>query len=242
MLKSLGILSQKRNFLIFSEQFLRYIHFIGIRTVYVTSILAMSVGVLAALTAQKILYQSSFTYELYIQFVSFALVKEASIIISGIIMIVRASSFINIKLSLMRYNKEFETLKILDIDSMYYIYLPSFYAFLLSYFGVVIYFNFVAVSFSYLFISNLTNSSFIDFWKDFFTYHSSVSVYIMLIKIFIGGVVISISNILFSYQVQYKLKSISYQTSNSLTFQIVVIFIVNILFSLTEYYYEFNYL
>ena len=221
---------------IFFKSFLDSIYQTGIRTLYVTSVLSILFGTFISLQIIKYFSINENNISIFADFLIIFIIREIAPLISGLILILRAGSFITIKLSLMEVRKEYEILKTFGIDPIIYILTPTLLSFPLALLAIIVYFDFVSISISYFVLyMNISNIEFKVFWDTLLIKIENSEIYITLLKAIIGGLLIGAINIYFSQKVMTKLSKVPNVTSTAITSSTIIFIVINFIISLIGY-------
>ena len=232
----LSLSSKYHNRAIFFESFLNAVYQTGIRTLYVTSIISILFGLFISLQIINYVNININNLEAFVNLLIIFVIHEIGPLVSGIILILRATSFIAVRLSLMEVNDEYEVLKSFGINPIVFIVTPILSAFPLSLLAIIFYFDFLSISASYfiLFIQNNT-IEFGYFWKILLLKIGNIEIVITLLKAMIGGILIGAISILFSQKVEKKFSKIANSVATSITSATIVFIIINFVISLIGY-------
>jgi len=223
-----------RYFSIFLQSFLEFVYYIGIRTLYVTSIISFLVGIF--FTIQFADYININNIAFFAKMITIILIREIGPIVSGIILILRAQSFIGIRLSLMQNFGELEVLKTLGINPIVSILIPLILAFMVSLTGIILYFDFLTIFTSFLVLELLNAKiTFVEFFESILDQITMLEIAATISKALLGGVIFGVINIYFSQKATDKLSFISSSVANTLTQSFIIFIILNFIISLMVY-------
>lgn len=221
---------------IFFESFLNAIYQTGIRTLYVTSVISILFGIFLSLQIIDYVNINENNLQLFIHMLIIFIIREIGPLVSGIILILRASSYICVRLSLMSVRKEDEVIMSLGINPIIFILTPILLAFPLSLFAIIFYFDFLSISTSYfmLYIQNST-IEFNSFWKTLFLKIGYLEIVLTLLKAFIGGIFIGAITIYFSQTTKERLSMVANSVSNAVTSSTIVFIVIDFAISIIGY-------
>ncbi|MCX7991730.1 MAG: ABC transporter permease [Proteobacteria bacterium] len=169
---------------------LKQIYFTGIEAVKITLQIGFFMGIVV-ITQITSFIKGLGGINLVGKIITIAIVREIFPLLIAVIMIARSGTAITSELALMKINNEIKTLRILNIDPLYYLIFARILGFVISITVVTVIGTATAILSGSLTIYLIQKISVSDFFEYFFINLNIFDVTLFLLKCFFFGIVIS---------------------------------------------------
>jgi len=169
------------------------------------------------------------------QFILTILVDELSSLFIAIVIMIRSGSAVIAELSLMKLNREFDSLRSMGIDMNEYLLAPRFVSIVFSSVLLSVFFCFVSLLGGFLvygYINNIPLYDYIDIMAHAATIPDFVTVYV---KSFVFGSIIAVVSIKNGMEVKTSITEVPIRLIIGLTRQVIFILIFILLYDILRY-------
>lgn len=218
----------KRQTNISKQVLLRQILFTGYEALSLTLIMGLALGFITIFVLGKQLSdfgQDNLMYSILI----YAIVREASCLLTAFIVAARSGSAIATELGIMNTHKEIDFLKSIGISPISYLIIPRMLGVISASILLPVYFNFAAIWGGWFLASLLKTFPYSEFSYNFFRALSVTDFLIVFIKSLLFGIMIALLSCYHGLKAEKSLTEIPQRTILSIVSTLSVIFLVNII-------------